>query len=199
MSNREEIDQKIYSCEINSTSLNMSIIFSFLAIIMKFYGIYVYSGKVTIAKTVLVDLSAGNTGYLISMLAAPVLAFISAICFKNHTNLKMIVLPLAIMDIHRIYLCIHNSVSVWEVIALSLILLAFIYTWLYDIKGAKYAYYFGLVGIVIYLYLYMAVYGSFDFSDLESSYFDISDFLSGSFVAASYAGMGKAISEATYE
>ena len=45
----------------------------------------------------------------------------------------------------------------------------------------------------------MEVYGSFDFSDLESSYFDISDFLSGSFVAASYAGMGKAISEATYE
>ena len=75
MSNREEIDQKIYNCEINSTSLNMSIIFSFLAIIMKFYGIYVYSGKVTISKTVLVDLSAGNTGYLISMLAAPVLAF----------------------------------------------------------------------------------------------------------------------------
>ena len=52
MSNREEIDQKIYNCEINSTSLNMSIIFSFLAIIMKFYGIYVYSGKVTISKTV---------------------------------------------------------------------------------------------------------------------------------------------------
>ena len=103
------------------------------------------------------------------------------------------------MDIHRIYLCIHKSVSVWEVIAISLILLTFIYTWLYDIKGAKYAYYVGLVGIVIYLYLYMEVYGSFDFSDLESSYFDISDFLSGSFVAASYAGMGKAISEATYE
>ena len=93
----------------------------------------------------------------------------------------------------------HKSISVWEVVAISCILLAFVYTWLENIRGAKYAYYAGLLAIVIYFYLYMKVYGSFDFAHLESCYFNISDFLSSSFVAASFACIGKAISEADKE
>lgn len=128
MSNREEIDRKIYNYKMDVVPLNMAIVFSFLAIVLKFYGIYVYSGKVAIVKTVLVDLYEGSAGYLVSILVAPVLSLISTICFKNYANLKMIVLPLVIMDIHRIYLYIHKSVSVWEVVVLSCILLAFVYT-----------------------------------------------------------------------
>lgn len=196
MSNREEIERKIYNYKMDPVLLNIAIVFSFLAIVLKFYGIYVYSGKVAIVKTVLVDLYEGSAGYLVSILVAPVLALISTICFNNYANLKMIVLPLVIMDIHRIYLYIHKSVSVWEVVVLSCILLAFVYTWLDNIKGAKYTYYVCLLGIVVYLYLYMEEYGSLDFIHLESSYFDISNFLSSSFVVASFASMGKAISEA---
>lgn len=196
MSNREEIERKIYNYKMDPVLLNIAILFSFFTIVLKFYGIYVYSGKVAIVKNVLIDLSEGSTGYLVSILVAPVLALISTICFNNYANLKMIVLPLVIMDIHRIYLYIHKSVSVWEVVVLSCILLAFVYTWLDNIKGAKYTYYVCLLGIVVYLYLYMEVYGSLDFIHLESSYFDISNFLSSSFVVASFASMGKAISEA---
>lgn len=196
MSNREEIDKKIYNYKMDTVPLNMAIIFSFLSIVLKFYGIYVYSGKVAIVKTVLVDLAEGSAGYLITILVAPVLALISTICFKYYANLKMVVIPLAVMDLHRIYLYMHKSISVWEVIVLSCILLAFVYTWLDNIKGAKYTYYVCLLGIVVYLYLYMEVYGSLDFIHLENSYFDISNFLSSSFVVASFASMGKAISEA---
>ncbi len=199
MSNREEIDKKKYNYKMDTVPLNMAIIFSFLSIVLKFYGIYVYSGKVAIVKTVLVDLAEGSAGYLITILVAPVLALISTICFKYYANLKMVVIPLAVMDLHRIYLYMHKSISVWEVIVLSCILLAFVYTWMDNIRGAKYAYYVCLLGIVVYLYLYMEVYGSLDFGHLESSYFNISDFLSSGFVVASFACIGKAISEADKE
>lgn len=196
MGNREEIDRKIYNCKMDEVPLNMAILFSFLGIVLKFFGIYVYSGKVAIVKNVLIDLSGGSAGYLVSILVVPVMALISTICFKNYADLKMVVIPLVIMDLHRIYLFVHKSISVWEIVALSCILLAFVYTWLENIRGAKYAYYVCLLGIVIYLYLYMDVYGSLDFTQLESSYFDISNFLSSSFVVASFACIGKAISEA---
>lgn len=199
MSNREEIERKIYNYKMDPVLLNIAILFSFLTIVLKFYGIYVYSGKVAIVKNVLIDLSEGSTGFLVSILVAPVLALISTIYFKNYANLKMVVILLAIIDLHRIYLYIHKSISVWEVVAISCILLAFVYTWLENIRGAKYAYYAGLLAIVIYFYLYMKVYGSFDFAHLESCYFNISDFLSSSFVAASFACIGKAISEADKE
>ena len=199
MNKRKENERKLNDSNIGSNYAYVAIIFSLMSILLKFYTIYIYDSKFVFSKAMLGVLSAESEWLLFSVFLASILSIISAICFKIAPNFEMVVITLFIIDFYKIYLCMKKSSSIWEVIILSLLLFAFAYTWLDEIRGAKYAYYLCIIAIIVYLLLYMEVYGSFDFVNLGSSYFNISEFLANAFIIASYGSIAKAIYKVTYD
>lgn len=199
MNKRKENERKLNDGNVSPNYAYVAIIFSLTSILLKFYTIYIYDSKFVFSKAMLGALSAESEWLLFSVFLVPILTIISAICFRIAANFEMVVITLFIIDFYKIYLCMKKSTSIWEVIILSLLVFVFAYTWLDDIRGAKYAYYLCITAIIVYLLLYMEVYGSLDFVNLGSSYFNISEFLANAFIIASYGSIAKAIYKVTYD
>lgn len=199
MNKRKENERKLNDGNVSPNYAYVAIIFSLTSILLKFYTIYIYDSKFVFSKAMLGALSAESEWLLFSVFLVPILTIISAISFRIAANFEMVVITLFIIDFYKIYLCMKKSTSIWEVIILSLLVFVFAYTWLDDIRGAKYAYYLCITAIIVYLLLYMEVYGSLDFVNLGSSYFNISEFLANAFIIASYGSIAKAIYKVTYD